>query len=410
MPDDDTRPGALSRRRSRISVLGFGALCVLSVALAQCTTSTGPGNISPRPPTSAPLPASTSTVVTVGASSVAGALGPVLGGFSSSFTVPPASGAASVTFTLSATQPGGSPVVQSIRRSPQTIGGTGTTPVVFMTLTSTVTVTLGATPAYSFTVPAGTITAGEISYLAVYDPTANPQTGWSTFAGPGTVSGNTVTFTGTAGSDQLTAGVTYDIVLFTVTSALGSPSGAPTATPVPTPSPTASPSPSPTATASGSPSPSPTPTLTPEAYEFGLDPSGSSIGIPAVGSVQNGTYYGVTLGWPPSNASGVLVTAVLYALQDHTPLPSGDDFEMTLTLSGPATFSSSSNQFTLQSPLLSLSAYYTMTVSAPDNTTTTTAPQMPTMGFPGTFLFFPSPFNGLNVPSGGTVTVVVAQQ
>jgi hypothetical protein len=116
------------------------------------------------------------------------------------------------------------------------------------------------------------------------------------------------------------------------------------------------------------------------------------------------------LGWPPSNASGVLVTAVLYALQDHTPLPSGDDFEMTLTLSGPATFSSSSNQFTLQSPLLSLSAYYTMTVSAPGNTTTTTAPQMPTMGFPGTFLFFPSPFNGLNVPSGGTVTVVVAQQ
>jgi hypothetical protein len=412
MPDDETRPDVLSRRRSWISVFGFGALCVLSVVLAQCTTSTGPGNISPRPPTSAPLPASTSTVVTVGASSVAGALGPVLGGFSSSFTVPPASGAASVTFTLSATQPGGSPVVQSLRRSPQTIGGTGTTPVVFMTLTSTVTVTLGATPSYSFTVPAGTIGAGEISYLAVYDPTANPQTGWSTFAGPGTVSGNTVTFAGTAGSDQLTSGVTYDIVLFTVTSALPTPSGAPTATPVPTPSPTASPSPSPTATASASssPSPSPTPTLTPEAYQFGLNPAGSSIGIPAVGTLPN-NYYGVTLGWPSSNASGVLVTAVLYALEDYAPLPGGNVFEMTLTLSGgPVTFGSGSNQFTLQSPLLNLADEYTMTVSAAGNPTTTTMPQLPTMGFPGTFLFFPSPFNGLTVASGGTVTVTVFQQ
>ncbi|HWT06859.1 MAG TPA: hypothetical protein VN224_13940, partial [Xanthomonadales bacterium] len=50
------------------------------------------------------------------------------------------------------------------------------------------------------------------------------------FAGPGTVSGNTIAFSGTIGNQQLTSGVTYDIVLFTVPSTLPTP--APTATPV----------------------------------------------------------------------------------------------------------------------------------------------------------------------------------
>ncbi len=426
MPAGDLRQHLLRVSPLKSSLLGLFALAALSVGLAQCSTSGGSGSTVPKgtssatptpspTPTGSTLPASATVMIPVGPSPGSGSLGPVLGGYSSSITFPTTGTAGTVTVTLSATQPGGTPTVQSMRRRPQTIGGVGLVPLAFITLTSPTSLTFTSSPSFSFSVPAAAVNAGQIPYLAYYDPTASPQTGWNTFDGPGTVSGTTVTFPALSGYSGIgsTAGVTYDIVLFTVTTALSTPTSSPSATASPTPTP--SPSPSPTSTPTPTPTPSPSPTAVSNTYEFGLNPAGSSIGIPAVGSVQNGTYYNATLGWPSSNASGVLVTVNQYALDDSAPLTSGNVYEMTLTLSNgtngvaPVTFGTSANQLTMQSPMFNLSANYTMTVTGAFNTVMT-LPQMPAQGFPGHFLMFPSPFNGLTVANNGTVTVVINQQ
>jgi streptogramin lyase len=221
-----------------------GALTLVAMLSAGCSggSSTvprgggGPATATPAP-TAVPLPASATASIPVGPAGVSASLGPVLGGYSSTITVPAASGAAAVAVTFSATQPGGTPAVQTVKRRARSIGGTSVAAVAFVTMTSSATVTLGAAPSFSFTLPAGSANLGQISYVALYDPTASPQAGWTTFEGPGTVNGTTITFTASSASVQLTAGVTYDLVLFTVASAL------------PTPTPTASPTPTPVATA-----------------------------------------------------------------------------------------------------------------------------------------------------------------
>jgi len=228
------------------------AVTLLAVFAAGCngSSSIAPpigGGATPTPtPSPAPLPAAASATIPVGAAPASASLGPVTGGYSSAITVPAGSTSAALTVTLAATQPGGTPAVQSVKRGPRTIGGAGIATVAFVTIASSATVTFGTTPTFTFTVPAGAAILGQVSYLALYDPSATPQPGWTTFAGPGTASGNTIAFTGSSGNQQLKSGVTYDIVLFTTTSALPTPSPNPTATPTATAAPT--PTPVPTAT------------------------------------------------------------------------------------------------------------------------------------------------------------------
>jgi virginiamycin B lyase len=202
----------------------------------------GPATATPTA-TPVPLPASATANIAVGSTGTTTSLGPVLGGYSSTITVPAGSGTAALAVTLSATQPGGTPAVQTVKRRTQSIGGTAVAPVAFVTMTSSATVTLGAAPVFSFTLPAGSASLAQTTYLALYDPTASPQPGWTTFEGPGTVSGTTIAFTASSATVQLTAGVTYDLALFTVASAL--PTATPTATPSPTPTPAATLPPSP---------------------------------------------------------------------------------------------------------------------------------------------------------------------
>ena len=227
-----------------------GALTLVAVLSAGCnggssTVPRGGGGPATATPTAspAPLPASATASIAVGSSPATASLGPVLGGYSSTIIVPAGSGAAALAVTLSATQPGGTPAVQTVKRRAQSIGGTSVAAVAFVTMTSSATVTLGGAPSFSFTLPAGSASLGLVSYVAVYDPAASPQPGWTTFEGPGTVSGSTITFTASSGNLQLTAGITYDLVLFTVTSALPTPT--PTATPSPTPTPVTTAPPSP---------------------------------------------------------------------------------------------------------------------------------------------------------------------
>ena len=224
-----------------------GALALLSVLAAGCnggSASAPPFNtgLTATPsPSPVPLPAAAATALPVGTTAATTSLGPVLGGFTAAITMPAASTPATLALTLGATQPAGTPAVQTVKRRTQTIGGTGISPVMFLTMTSTVAVTFGATPTISFVLPAGAASLGQISYVALYDPTAVPQLGWTTIEGPGVTSGNTITFTGSSANLRLAAGATYDLVLFAVPSALPTPTTIPTATPAPTPSPTATP-------------------------------------------------------------------------------------------------------------------------------------------------------------------------
>src|SRR5665213_470672 len=233
-------------RPSVMSLCSLAAAGALLVALAAgCSSGSStlprPGATATSTPSPAPLLASATASIAVGTSAASASLGPVLGGYSSTVAVPAASNAASLTLTLGATQPAGTPAVQTVKRRTQAIGGTGVTPVAFLTVQSTVAVTLVATTVFSFTLPAGAPALGQISGIALHDPTASPQSGWTTFDGPGTVSGNTLAFSGSS-TLQLNAGVTYDVVLFTTVSALPTPTPVPTAPPAPTP--TATPTPS----------------------------------------------------------------------------------------------------------------------------------------------------------------------
>jgi hypothetical protein len=418
----------LMQRHAVLSLCSLaGAFTLLAVFIVGCNggSSTVPpfGSGSTATPSPTPLPASTSATLSVGTSAASASLGPVLGGYSGSITFPPASNTATLMLTLDATQPGGTPTVQTVKRRAQTIGGAGIAPIAFMTITSNVVVTFGATPGFSFTLPAGASGLGQISYVALYDPTANPQPSWTTFEGPGTVSGNVITFTGSTANLQLKAGVTYDIALFTVTSPLPTPSPVPTATPTPAPTatPTPKPTPTPVPTRTPTPTPSPTPSTASLSYEFGLDSSGSAIGIPPVGRNAAGTSgYIVDFGYPSSNPAGFLVSLTEYALQNTPPTTfAGNVFEMTLLLSyqgtgnPPITFTTDDTnpgEFSIESSLFDLSENYTMSVRNGGGATATTTPRKPQMGYPGTYLFFPSPFSGLTVANGKTVTVFITEQ
>ncbi|GEM_PF-2372459 len=237
---------SLGRAATLLAVFAAGCNGGASVAPAMGTGA------SPTPsPTAAPLPASATATLTAGAAPASISLGPVSGGYSGTIAVPAGSAAATVAVTLTGTQPAGTPAVQTAKRRAQTIGGTGATAVAFITLTSSATVTFGATPTVSFTVPAGAASLGAVSYVALFDPSAIPQSGWTTLVGPGTVNGTTITFNATSATLQLKSGVTYDLAFFTVASTLTtpSPSPAPTTTPTPTTSPTAAPTATPVASA-----------------------------------------------------------------------------------------------------------------------------------------------------------------
>lgn len=67
--------------------------------------------------------------------------------------------------------------MQTVKRRTQTIGGTGITPVSFLTVASTVAVTLGATSTFSFTLPAGAPALVQVSEIALYESDGEPANG-----------------------------------------------------------------------------------------------------------------------------------------------------------------------------------------------------------------------------------------
>ncbi|MDT5015065.1 MAG: hypothetical protein QOD39_1225, partial [Mycobacterium sp.] len=176
--------------------------------------------------------------------SASGNLGPIAGGYSATVGMLTASTAATLNMTMSASSPPGATALQSMRRRPRNVGGQNISPIVYFTITSNTTVAFGVPPSITVVLPYAASSLAPYSYVAYYDPTANPQPGWVTIEPLNFASGNLLDFEG-SGRTVYRGGVTYYFVVFTVTSALpiATPSPTPTATPTPTPTPplTASP-------------------------------------------------------------------------------------------------------------------------------------------------------------------------
>jgi hypothetical protein len=253
------------------------------------TPSPGPTATPPTSPSSTPLPSSASTSVSVGGGgSASGNLGPIAGGYSASVTMFTASTAATLNMTMSTSSPPSAISLQSMRRRPRNIGGQNISPIVYFAVTSNTTVAFGVPPSITVVLPYNASSLGPYSYVAYYDPTANPQPGWVTIEPLNFANGNLLDFEG-SGRTVYTGGVTYYFVVFTVTSALP--------TPTPTLSPTATPTATPTVNPSTSPAPTPAPTPTPTPIPA-LMASPTSVTFPSNGS-YNAQSVLITGGKPP---------------------------------------------------------------------------------------------------------------
>jgi hypothetical protein len=254
--------GAFVRLRLSLWVLFITAAAVA----AGCSGGSGSGPTGyVTAPTPAPLTAiGTLTTSTTGSTSLT--LGPFAGGFGGTFTVPLASTVAHLQVLMSVTAPAGVPAVQSVRRLPRDVNAANINPFGYITFTPDTNVTLPDSFVIVWKFPQGsTLPDPKHSYVAIYDPN-NASAGWTLVTGP-------AVFSTDAGGDLffdfpepnaplvLVSGTAYQLVLFSTTSTLATPTPLPT--PSPTASPTRSPSPTPTASPTATPSVSPTPTSSP---------------------------------------------------------------------------------------------------------------------------------------------------
>jgi hypothetical protein len=160
-----------------------------------------------------PTPAATSTItLSAGATAQSKTFSPIASGLGGTMAVPATTGGTgTATATLATTNPSGVPAVQSTNRIPASIGIT-LTPLAYVTVTASATLTFPTFPAFTFVFPAGTTyPSGTSLYLGQYNASAG---GWSTLAGPATVTGTTVSFAAIPGPAVFLAGATQTFALF----------------------------------------------------------------------------------------------------------------------------------------------------------------------------------------------------
>jgi len=122
--------------------------------------------------------------------------------------------------SITTTPPQGVAAPASLQRDALAIGA-ALTPLLYVVVTPSATLTFGSLPAFSFTLPAGTaVASGSSAFVAFYDP-AQSATGWLTVLGPGTVDNQVITFPATTGTVTLKAGTTYVFALFTTSQQIG---------------------------------------------------------------------------------------------------------------------------------------------------------------------------------------------
>jgi hypothetical protein len=207
---------------------------IVALSVAGCGGGgASPGNTVPLIVTSPTpgLPATQSTSVTAGSSSVTATFGSISSGASGFATLGGAiSGSGSVNATLSSTPPSGVPAVQSLRRSPKAIGVALST-FGFFTFVPSATLQFASTPSFTLSFATVILPTGANYYVGIYDASA----GWTTLLGPATSNGTSVTFPALARAMTFTAGGTYTFVVFGTSGALSTPSPAPTAAQTPVP-------------------------------------------------------------------------------------------------------------------------------------------------------------------------------
>lgn len=158
------------------------------VTLAAC----GGGGSSPPAPVTQSAPQTTS-LSTSGSATVN--FSAISGINAASITLPASSGSATATLTLSTHVPSGvsspsSSTISAGRSQVQSIGGGSITVYGVIALSVSSAVTLSTSPSFSFTLPSA---VSGTPYVAFFDEN-NTSAGWNVLLGPGTVTGNTVTF------------------------------------------------------------------------------------------------------------------------------------------------------------------------------------------------------------------------
>lgn len=171
-------------------------------------------------------------------------------GYNLEFAVPPVTTGtiATMSATLQTALPSGTVAPSSKHRAaaPRRIVapniGANVKGLVYLVVSTTATVGFSSAPSFQFTMPAGTtIPSGQSSYLLFWDPNAAGSTGWVALLGPGTVSGQVVTFPGVNTGVNLEANTQYVYALAVTTAPVPTATPAPTPTPTPVPSPTSTP-------------------------------------------------------------------------------------------------------------------------------------------------------------------------
>lgn len=177
----------------------------------------------------------------------------------------------------------------------------GSTSVFCITMTSSIETTTPGFPALSLTLPAGAPRTGYA--VSLFDPTQPARglqatrTSESVVTGTVTVTGNTLTTSGSTTAFTMQAHVAYVIVVSLVATTPPTPLPSATPTPVPSAKPTATPTAKPTATPTATPaaSPTPVPTATPTPGALVATPSTLSfiaLGQTAVFAVSQAQYSG----------------------------------------------------------------------------------------------------------------------
>ena len=157
---------------------------------------------------------------------------------------------------LQNTAPVGLPTLQSVFKRDASVSASSSSAisvVTYLYILFNEDVMLSQAPSFSFTLPSADVVSGAKYYLALYNPNV-PSLGWQLgFEGPGTVSGNAVTFTGGSSSVYFQAWTAYYLGLYAV------PANASTPTPAPSIAPTQAPTVAPSALPTGMPTPTPAP-------------------------------------------------------------------------------------------------------------------------------------------------------
>jgi hypothetical protein len=196
-----------------------------AVALTALVAACGSNNVTTAPIIQSQAAFTTSTTST-------SAL-PTLGtaGYTVTGTAPQATAAVTITESVGPGAPSGITPLSTRR----TAAAATNTDLLYVTFSSTSTVTLAASPALTFT--SSSITSG-----TAYSIGENVNGTWTApFAGPQTASGNSVTFASVATPLTITPNAPVTFVLYTGSVATPTPSPSPSPSPSPTPTPVVSP-------------------------------------------------------------------------------------------------------------------------------------------------------------------------